>query len=166
MFKLKAISKDTIPAAFERAERYRQMNEPLDAESICHDILNIDPENQRALKTLLLALSEQFENSLYPAYEKAMDILFGLKDDCSKTFYEGIIYERRAKAMMKQNGLGAGPMAYGWFRKAMHSYEIAIELGPPQNDDAVLRWNTCARIIMQNPEVKPEPQDFGEQMLE
>ena len=95
-----------------------------------------------------------------------MDILFGLKDDCSKTFYEGIIYERRAKVMMKQNGSGAGPMAYGWFRKAMHSYEMAIELGPPQNDDAVLRWNTCARIIMQNPEVKPEPQDFGEQMLE
>lgn len=166
MFKLKAISKDTIPAAFERAERYRQMNEPMDAESICHDILTIDPDNQRALKTLLLALSEQFVNSLYPAYEKAMEILSRLKDDYSKTFYEGIIYERRAKALLKQNGLGAGRMAYGWFRKAMHSYEIAIELGQSKSDDAVLRWNTCARIIMQNPDVEPETQELYEHMLE
>lgn len=166
MFKLKAISKDTIPAAFERAERYRQMNEPMDAESICHDILTIDPDNQRALKTLLLALSEQFGNSLYPAYEKAMEILSRLKDDYSKTFYEGIIYERRAKALIMRNGLGTGRMAYEWLRNAMHSYEKAIELDRSRNDDAVMRWNTCARIIMQNPEVEPELLGYSEQMLE
>lgn len=166
MFELKPISKDTIPAAFERAERYRQMNEPLDAESICLDILNIDPDNQRALETLLLAISEQFGAGLYPAYEKAMDILCRLKEVSSRTFYEGLIYERRAKALLKLNGLGAGKMAYGWFKKAMHSYDMAIELGPPRKDDAVLRWNTCARVIMQNPEVEPERQKYGEEMLE
>ena len=166
MFKLKVISKDTIPAAFERAERYRQMNEPMDAESICHDILTIDPDNQRVLKTLLLALSEQFGNSLCPAYEKAMEILSRLKDDYSKIFYEGIIYERRAKVLIMRNGLGTGRMAYEWLRKAMHSYEKAIELDRSRNDDAVMRWNTCARIIMQNPEVEPELQGFNEQMLE
>lgn len=166
MFKFKSISRDTIPAAFERAERYRLMNEPMDAESICHDILNVDPVNQQALKTLLLALSEQFGHSLYPSYEKALEILSRLIDDYTKTFYEGIIYERRAKAHMKQHGLGTGRMAYGWFRKAMHSYENAIELSPSRNDDAALRWNTCARIIMQNSEVEPEPQEFDEHMLE
>jgi hypothetical protein len=26
---------------------------------------------------------------------------------------------------------------------------------PPENDDALLRWNTCARFIMRHPEIKP-----------
>jgi len=166
MFKLKPISMDTFPAAFERAERYRLMNEPINAESICHDILNIDPNNQQALKILLLALSEQFGNSLYPQYEKTMEILSRLIDEYTRTFCEGVIFERRAKALLKRQGLGTSRLAYGWFRKAMDSYEKAIELSPSRNDDAILRWNTCARIIMQNPEVEPEPQEHSEQMLE
>ena len=166
MIKFKTISKGTFPAAFERAERYRLMNEPVDAESICHDILNTDPDNQQALRTLLLSLSEQFETSLYPPYEKAVALLPRLIDEYSRTFYEGIIYERRAKALMKRHGLGAGRMAYGWFQKAMDCYEKAIELSPSRNDDAALRWNTCARIIIQNSDVEPEPQKFEEQMLE
>ena len=166
MFKFKPISKDSIPTAFERAERYRLMNEPMDAESICHDILNVDPDNQQALKTLLLALSEQFGTNLYPPYEKAVAILPRLLDDYTKTFYQGVICERRAKSLIKRHGLGSGRMAYEWFRKAMHCYEEAIELSPSGNDDAVLRWNTCARVIMQNSEVEPEPQKFDEHMLE
>jgi tetratricopeptide (TPR) repeat protein len=166
MFKFKTISKETIPAAFERAERYRLMNEPLDAESICHDILNVDPNNQQALRTLLLALSEQFETNLYPPYDKAVGILTRLMDDYTKTFYEGIIYERRAKALMKRHGLGTGRLAYAWFKKAMNCYEKAIELSPSRNDDAALRWNSCARIIIQNSDVEPESQKFEEHMLE
>ena len=166
MIELKPISKDTIPAAFERAERYRLMNEPMDAESICHDILNLDPGNQQALKILLLALSEQFGSHLYPSYEKAMKILSKLENDYFRAFYAGIIYERRAKAHMKQSGLGNGALAYEWFRKAMHSYETAIDLRPSRNDDAVLRWNTCARIIMQNPDVKSDTREIDEHMLE
>ena len=142
------------------------MNEPVDAESICRDILNVDPDNQQVIRTLLLALSEQFGNSLYPPYDKAVAILPRLTDEYTKTFYEGIIFERRAKTLMKRHGLGTGRVAYGWFRKAMHCYEKAIALSPAQNDDAVLRWNTCARIIMQNSPVKPEPQKFDEHMLE
>ena len=115
---------------------------------------------------MLLALSEQFETSLYPPYEKAVALLPRLKDEYSRTFYEGIIYERRAKAHMKRHGLGTGRMAYGWFQKAMDCYGKAIELSPSRNDDAALRWNTCARIIIQNSEVKPEPEKFDEQMLE
>ena len=166
MFNFKPISKDSISAAFERAERYRLMNEPMDAESICHDILAVDSDNQQALKTLLLSLSEQFSTNLYPPYEEAVAILPRLLDDYTKTFYEGIIYERRAKSLMKRHGLGSGRMAYGWFRKAMHCYEEAMELSPSDNDDAVLRLNTCARVIMQNPEVEPEPEKFDEHMLE
>ena len=57
MSELKKLSKEAIPAALEKAERYRLLNEPGEAESICLDILAIDPENQRAIIMLLLALT-------------------------------------------------------------------------------------------------------------
>ena len=46
MSDLKALSREAIPAALEKAERYRLLNEPGEAESICLDILQADPENQ------------------------------------------------------------------------------------------------------------------------
>ena len=55
MSELKSLHKDAIPAALEKAERYRLLNEPGEAESICLDILHVDPENQQAIVTLLLA---------------------------------------------------------------------------------------------------------------
>src|ERR1700722_16262182 len=56
----KPISPDAVPLALEKAERYRLLNEPAQAESICLDVLAVDPDNQRALVMLLLALSDQF----------------------------------------------------------------------------------------------------------
>jgi hypothetical protein len=32
----------------------------------------------------------------------------------------------------------------------MEFYENAEKIRPPGNDDVLLRWNACARIIMQN----------------
>jgi hypothetical protein len=58
MFELKRLSDEAIPAALEKALRYRLLNEPAEAESICHDVLRIDPENQQALVVLLLALTD------------------------------------------------------------------------------------------------------------
>ena len=60
MFELKPIEKGSIPRAIEKAERYRLLNEPVEAESICRDILDVDPENQKALVVLLLAITDQF----------------------------------------------------------------------------------------------------------
>ena len=59
-FDLKPISAAGIGEALEKAERYRLLNEPSLAESICLDVLRIDPENQHALVMLLLALTDQF----------------------------------------------------------------------------------------------------------
>ena len=56
MFEPKPISRDAIPAALAKAERYRLLNEPGEAESICLDILQIEPANQEAIVTLLLHL--------------------------------------------------------------------------------------------------------------
>jgi len=59
-FQLKPISKAAIGEALEKAKRYRLLNEPSLAESICLDVLEVEPENQRALVTLLLAITDQF----------------------------------------------------------------------------------------------------------
>src|SRR5205085_11166530 len=53
MADLKRLHKEAIPAALEKAERYRLLNEPGEAESICLDILAADAENQQAIITLL-----------------------------------------------------------------------------------------------------------------
>ena len=58
MFELKPIHQDAIPQALEKAHFYRLLNEPGAAESICLDILEIDPDNQQALVTLLVALTQ------------------------------------------------------------------------------------------------------------
>ena len=60
MFELKHIGPEAIPAALDKAERYRLLNQPDAAESICEDVLAVDPDNQPALITLLLALTDQF----------------------------------------------------------------------------------------------------------
>ncbi|MBT4611219.1 MAG: hypothetical protein HOC05_14345, partial [Gemmatimonadetes bacterium] len=60
MFELKSIQADAIPAALERVERYRLLNEPRVAQSICHDILAIDPDNHDALVGLVLSLTDSF----------------------------------------------------------------------------------------------------------
>ena len=54
MYILKTISKDAVPAALERAKQYRLLGDPLEAESICRDILEVEPDNQDALITLLM----------------------------------------------------------------------------------------------------------------
>ena len=166
MYKLRPLSKEAIPDALEKAQCYRFLNEPLEAESICLDILEVQPDNQMALARLILALTDQFERELTPAFSKARDLLERFKDEYNKSYYSGIICERRAKAHLDRAAPGAGHMAFDWFRQAMQAYEKAIEQRLAGNDDAILRWNACARILMRNPEVVPPSADAGEQMLE
>ncbi len=85
MFDLELISMDAVPAALEKAERYRLLNEPLMAESICLDVLEVDPENQQALVTLILALSDEFTHSAPSELAKARDLLKRLTDEYQRT---------------------------------------------------------------------------------
>jgi hypothetical protein len=155
MFELKTLSKASIPAALQKAERYRLLNEPYEAESICLDILQVDPDNQEALTMLLLAHTDKFKNELYPAFNKAVDVLERLSDTRCKTYYRGIISERRAKAHLDAGGLSSSETAYDWYRKAMTDFERSLETCSPGNQEAALRWNTCARILNENPHLKP-----------
>ena len=56
MTQLKPISIAGVPAALQKAERYRLLNDSPAAESICLDILAVDPNNQAAIITLVLAI--------------------------------------------------------------------------------------------------------------
>ena len=166
MFELKPLSKEAVPAALQKAERYRLLNEPMEAESICRDVLEVDSGNQEAAVMLLLALTDQFEDRLGAAVEKAHEVLSRIRDEYSRIYYGGIICERRAKAHLKRGGPHAGRSAHGWLQQAMEHYENAAALRPPANDDAILRWNTCARLIMGNPELVPEPEEAFQPWLE
>src|SRR5687768_9268304 len=107
MFELKPLSPEAVDRALEKAERYRLLNEPAEAESICEDVLKVAPGNQEAMVTLLLALTEQFEGEgRAEAVPRARQLVAGLADEYARAYYSGIVCERRAKAQFKQGGPG------------------------------------------------------------
>lgn len=163
--KLKRLSKKGVSAALEKAERYRLLNEPREAESICLDVLEIDPKNQKALVMLFLAITDQFEEDSGVDPEEARDVLSRIRDKYKRLYYEGILCERQAKATLKRATPGSKFDAYEWFREAMDLFEKAEKIRPPGNDDAILRWNTCVRIIMQN-KLEPREEEKVVHMLE
>ena len=156
-FELKSISVQSIPEALAKVERYRLLNEPTLAESICLDILAVVPDHQQALISLLLAKTDQF--GLQMPAKAAQEVLAKIKGDYEQAYYAGLIWERLGHARMREGGTGGGASAYHALREAMADYERAIDFASPGNDDAILRWNTCARVIMQNPEVRPLPDE-------
>lgn len=166
MFELKQLSKEAVPKALEKAERYRLLNEPAEAESICSDILRADPGNQQALVMLLLTLTDQFEEELGGTVARAKELLPRLADEYARTYYRGIICERTGKAWLKRGSMGSGGTAYESFLEAMRWYEAAEAVRPPGNDDALLRWNTCARILERHAELAPVAEERTEPQLE
>jgi hypothetical protein len=157
---LKPISREGIPAALQKAERYRLLNDSSAAESICLDILEVEPENQQALVTLLLSITDQFGDDPGDAVKQARDVLPRLKDDYKRAYYSGIISERKAKALLHRGGLGVEAVAHDWFRDAMRWYEKAEALRPRGNDESILRWNTCARLLGRHEPMPPTREDY------
>ena len=154
-FAPKPISRDSVPLALQKAERYRVIGDPSSAESICLDVLTVEPENQQALVTLLLAITDQFADAPTAGVQRARAVLPRLKDPYREAYYAGIIAERCAKAQLHSRAPGSGEMAYDWLRDAMGWYEKAEALRPTGNDEAILRWNTCARLLASNSELRP-----------
>jgi hypothetical protein len=162
---LKPLSKEGIAPALEKAEHYRLLNQPRLAESICLDILAVDSNNSRASVILLLALTDQFGKSSSKASKQALALAHGLKDEYLRKYYTGIVHERQASNALSSGIPGADFDAYEWFLEAMECYGQAEAIHPPGNDDAILRWNTCARTIMQL-NLHERPLDDGEILLE
>src|SRR5207247_514489 len=160
MSELKSLSKEAVPAALEKAMRYRLLNEPAEAESICLDILRADPDNQQALVILVLALTDRFSTGYAVSDTQAQEMIARLREPYERAYYSGIICERRAKAFLRQGSGGSAFNAFEKLRQAMKCYEQAEALCHPGNDDALLRWNTCARIIMGNKLVPPPKEAY------
>ena len=150
MFELKKLSEEAVSAAIEKAKHYRLLNEPGAAESICLDILQIEPDNQEALITIVLAMSDRFSKDYTVGGSQIQDYLSQITDEYKRAYYTGIIYERRAKATLSRHTPGSESTAYELFRQAMDWFEKAELHRPSGNDDVILRWNGCARIIMSN----------------
>jgi hypothetical protein len=165
LFQLKPLSKDAIQAALEKAMRYRLLNEPAEAESICLDILRTEPDHQPALVILILAMTDRLSKGYFVSDGKAQEIVQSLHDPYERAYYSGIICERRAKAYLQQHTGGGSFNAYEKLSEAMRWYEKAEAVRPHGNDDAVLRWNTCARIIMHN-KLVPRAEEPYEPSLE
>lgn len=163
-FELKSISEQGIPEALAKVERYRLLNEPSLAESICLDILAVVPDHREALISLLLAHTDQFDSHAH--VKGAHEALSQIKGDYEQSYYHGIIWERLGNARIRHGGTVAGASAYHALREAMGQYEKAMTLAPLGNDDAILRWNTCARLIMQNPDVRPSPDNEPSEVWE
>lgn len=156
-FEPKPLTPEGVDAALDKAKHYRLLNEPMHAESICLDILEVESSNQEAVVTLLLALTDQYDSQLGKRHARCQALLPLIADDYQRAYYSGMIAERRGIAHMRRGVPGSAHMAYEWMRDAMEQYETAMTMRPASDESAILRWNTCARIINNNPQLVPEP---------
>lgn len=162
----KPISRAGVPAALQKAERYRLINDPSSAESICLDVLEVDPDNQQAVVTLILAITDQFAEGPTEGVQRARELLPRLTDEYKRAYYAGIVCERCAKAQLRPQRPGSGEAAYYWLHEAMSWYEKAEARRPAGNDEAILRWNTCARMLNRDDRLAPGTQERVELSLE
>jgi tetratricopeptide (TPR) repeat protein len=147
-YKVKRISTAGIAEAISKAELYRSLNEPEEAESICRDILAIEPQHQLALRLLGLALTDQFTGRGSDRYRETELTFLELEDPYERLYYAGILHERRAKAQLSA---GQPPRSlFALFDQALRCFAEAEKIRPAGNDDAILRWNRCVRLL-QNP---------------
>lgn len=144
-YELKRISQAGIPEAIEKAELYRSLNEPEEAESICRDILAIEPQHQLALRLLGLALTDQFTGVRHDRYRETEELFQKLADPYERLYYSAILHERRGKAQLKAGHLPLSLLPL--FEHALHLYAEAEKVRPAGNDDAILRWNRCVRLL-------------------
>ena len=146
---LMLISQEAIPRALAKAERYRFLNQPWQAESICRDVLSIESTNEAALILLVLSLTDQFEDGV--SAEEALQVVKALPDEYHRAYYSGIIHERQAIATFRRDpDYRSRRRVYALFQNAMESYRQAQANRPRDNDDSVLRWNACVRFLERN----------------
>jgi len=158
MLQLKPLSKDAIPKALIRAKHYRLLNEPWQAQSICRDILKVDPDNKLALLYLILAITDEFGTEKSSSYSEAKNLCEQLSDEYERYYYRGLIEERSGKAILKRATPRVKYIAYEYYRLAMTFFEKAEKIQPKGNQDAILRWNACVRGIEEF-KLKPSPDE-------
>jgi hypothetical protein len=164
MFTLKPISRDSVDGSLAKAERYRLLNEPHEAESICRDILEVDPANREARVSLILSLTDQIQQDS-SVFSSAVSAISCLEAEYDRAYYSGIAWERRAKAVHGTGVQGSGGYVHEWLVKALGLFEEAERLRPSNNDDAILRWNACVRFLDRHKDLRPAAEEVSEPIL-
>jgi len=162
---LKPIHHESVGRAIEKAERYRLLNEPCLAESICLDVLAIEPDHPQALVIYALALSDQFKDGQDGGFRRALDAVGRLGGEYERLYYGGIVHERRGHACLHTGGPGARAAAWHYLTDAMALYEKADAIHAAGNEDAILRWNTCVRLVQRH-RLEAPPDDRHDYPLE
>jgi hypothetical protein len=150
---LKRLSTSALPAALAKAERYRLLNEPEQAQSICEDVLAVDPANFDAVRISILALTDTFPHHDSHSAARALELVAKLPSEYERAYFAGLIAERRARALLRRTGQGRALPAGDLLREAMKQFERAEAVKPQDNDDALLRWNACVRLFQRHPEL-------------
>jgi tetratricopeptide (TPR) repeat protein len=149
-YALKPLPRTSLDAALAKAEHYRDLNQPEEAQSICQDVLDVDPESQRAWKLLGLALTDQFASRQVGLFEQAIVAFEHLSDEYERIYHVGVAWERSAKAHLERNEAHSAVTAFE------HALKLFEEAQPKRPDlpDPVLRWNRCVRILTAHPALK------------
>jgi len=157
---LKKLSRNGIAGALAKVQHYRYLNQSEEAESICRDILDSDPENQMGLRMLGLSITDIFSGAVSDRYDEARSCFENLTSPYERAYYLGILHERHAKAQMRAGHLAQSMIAS--FERAMEYFEEAEKIRPTGNDDAILRWNRCLRLMRQIPNAQHEESEAFE----
>jgi hypothetical protein len=161
MASLKPITPSGIANALKKVERYRLLNDAVAAESICLDVLEVEPGNQEALHALILSITDQLDQELAEGVTRARALLPRIDDEYERHYLAGIICERRGKAQLHRGALGSAEVAADWFREAMTWYAKAEGMRPAGNDESILRWNTCVRLLGKHePSGRFDPREY------
>jgi len=149
-FELKRLPRTSLEAAVAKAAHYRDLNQPEEAESICRDVLDVEPVNQTAWRLLGLALSDRFATGQAGLLEQAIDAFGRLTDEYDRVYHTGVAWERAAKAHVERNEAHSAVAA---FEHALGLFERA-EAMRPDLPDPVLRWNRCVRLLASHPSLR------------
>jgi hypothetical protein len=127
--------------------------------------LAIEPQHQFAVRLLGLALTDQFTGRGSDRYRETEEIFRQLQEPYERLYYTGILHERRAKAQLNAGQPPRSLLAL--FEQALHSFAEAEKIRPAGNDDAILRWNRCVRLLQNSAyewgELEPEFVSFDAQ---
>ena len=141
-YRVKRISTAGIAEAIAKAELYRSLSEPEEAESICRDILTIEPQHQLALRLLGLP-DRSVHRSWVRSYREAEEIFQQLNDRMNGTTTLG---SRTSDARKRSSKPGNCLLTVQALRTGSYLSQ-RLRNSPAENDDAILRWNRCVRLL-------------------
>ena len=162
---LKTLGADQVSSALAAAEQCRAGGEAETAESICTDILEVDPGNARAIELLLWSRVDLLGEGRYGGVERAQEALALVQSDFERHYLEGVICEQQARFLIGKRGRHSSRVAYDWFRHAMDAFEEAARIAPDR-PEASLRWNACLRSIERDRHCAPDLDDGEDHGIE